>query len=703
MLDGNDKNTFYALRLLRDLVAERRKPIIIWAGAGVSVWCGFPSWQETATRVQSSYQKFESKYDRVEGQRLFQEGKLPELFELLRQTSPRRYNQELAALFTSRTPTPVYGRFLAIIKALAPLQIVTTNVDETLERNLPGTVAVQSPDLERCLDLLPAGTSFVAKLHGSASSVQSTVFTSSDYRRLLDHQTYLRTLQVLFAQATVLFIGYSLRDKYVLDLFEANCGARPLFGDGPHFLVTSSDSPPLPESISVIRYLPEPYADHRSAITVVDIVRVTTDAGSGWFAPENDAARGETVFGSGYFLTDVTPPGTWTSSQSLVLARATEPTTPNAIVGQGFDSSELPQQTSPAMHDLIVGLVSFDYVHIPLSYAGRLHDLLGSATFWDLVRAGVFRFIYFELEPTMMFRSTDAVDGGDIGMLHASDTEGKPFTIEQQIRRQMRPVPGRETEADELFGTLARNVSTFDRARFNIPSLTRGALLHPSVQRLLGISDAIFPNSVPRWATFPVIRLAHTIMAGCACDNFGLAATKIGFGSEILVGAAFAVSAARDWADSVSSYVLTGRFNSDLGNYVQSTPSVWATILAFRDTQAGTSLRREILQEVATNAGGEFVTSVNAGLRRIVPSPVMDSARDQLTELMFRRSKEIAVVPAVWTNVRNSDAIARLWRARSRRELEAHCKVFGIRSNDLCPCRSGEKLRDCCFAALRDR
>jgi hypothetical protein len=701
MLDGNDKETFYALRVLRDLVAEHRKPVIIWLGAGVSMWCGFPSWQETAARVHASYRKFESKYDKVEGQRLLQEERFPELFELLRHTSPQRYNRELATLFTSRTPTPVYGRFLGIVKALTPLRAITTNVDETLERNLPAAVAVQSSDLERCLDLLSTATSFVAKLHGSVSSVESTVFTTADYQRLLHAPTYLRTLQVLFAQATVVFVGYGLRDKYVLDLFEANCGARPLFGDGPHFLVQSSGSPSLPETIKVIRYLPEPYADHRSAITVLDVIRATRDVGTGWFASDNDQPRITSAFESGYFLTDVTPPGTWQSSQSLELAR--EGWKQNTIVGQGFDNSELPQRTSTAMHDLMVGLACFDYVHIPLSYAGQLHNLLGSATFWDLVKAGVFRFIYFEWEPAMNFRGLDVVCGGDIGMCRISNPDGKPFKIEQQISRQIVPVPGREADANQLLDTLAANVTTFDHGKFNIPSLTRGALLHPSVQRLLGVSDAVFPSSLPRWVTFPVMRLAHTIMAGCACDNFSLAATKIGFGSEVVVGAAFAVSAARDWADSVSSYVLTGRFNSDLEGYVGATPSVWPTILEFRDTQAGTDLRREVLQEVATNAGSEFVASVNAGLRRIVPTHVMDNARDQLTDLLFRNTSESTVVPAVWTNVRNSDAIARLWRARSKRELDAHCRKFGIGPKNLCPCGSGEKLRDWCAEALKVR
>jgi hypothetical protein len=700
MLNGSDKETFYALRVLRDIVAERRKPVMIWAGAGVSMWSGFPSWQETASRVQAGFRKFEPKYDKVEGQRLFDEGKFPELFELLRQINPHRYRQELAAQFTSRAPAPVYGRFLGIVKALTPLQIITTNVDEMLERNLPAATAVQTSDLERCLDLLPAETSFVAKLHGSVSTIDSTVFATTDYQRLLDSPTYLSILQKLFAQATVVFIGYSMRDKYVLDLFEGNCGARPLFGDGPHFLVQASDSPPLPDSIKVIRYLPEPHSDHRSAITVLDIVRVTRDAGTGWFAPENEQPRERPAFESGYFLTDVTPPGTWTSSQSLILGPKGD-LMPNVIVGQGFDNSELPQQTSPAMHDLIVGLTSFDFVHVPLSHAARLHDLLGSSTFWDLVKAGVFRFIYFETEPLVMFRSANAVSGGDVGVYNRSAEDGKPFTVDQQVRMQFKAAPGREAEVDQLINTLTASVFTFDQARFNIPSLTRGALLHPAVQRLLGISDAISPNCLPRWVTFPVIRLAHTIMAGCACDNFSLPATKIGFGSEILVGAAFAVSAARDWADGVSSFVLTGRFNGDLGAFAELNPSVWSTILRFRDTQAGVNLRREILQELATSAGGEFAASVNAGLRNIVPSAVMDEARAQLSGLLFRTSNESAVVPAVWTNLRNTDAIARLWRARSRRELDAHCRVMGIRPKDLCPCDSGEKLRDCCAEALR--
>jgi hypothetical protein len=162
------------------------------------------------------------------------------------------------------------------------------------------------------------------------------------------------------------------------------------------------------------------------------------------------------------------------------------------------------------------------------------------------------------------------------------------------------------------------------------------------------------------------------------------------------------VAGARDWADNVSSYVLTSGFSADLGAYVESNPSVLNALMTFRDTQAGVDLRREILEELATNSGAEFVASVNAGLKRLVPTTIMDNARSELSGLLFRTNPDSPVVPAVWTNIRNSDSIARLWRARSKKELDEYCRTRGVRERDLCPCGSGEKLRFCCAQALRD-
>ncbi|HYL47419.1 MAG TPA: SIR2 family protein [Candidatus Limnocylindrales bacterium] len=702
MLDGNDKETFHAIRLLRDVVDKHQKPIILWAGAGVSKWCGFPTWQESAEHFHSSFLKLEARYDQALGLKLLLENRLPELFELCQHTNRKTYNRELVSLFNSRTPTPVYSRFLRLANPIKPLQIITTNVDETLEHNISTTETIQKSNFERCLDLTNSATSFIAKLHGSISHVESTVFSAADYQGLLNDTRHLSILQSLFTQSIVVFIGYGLRDQYILDLLAANSSSRPLFGDGPHFLVSSGDFRSLPESIKTIRYLDDPYADHRSALTVLDIIRVVKQGGHVWFAPNEESVPTEDRQASAYFITDITPPGTWASSQSLVLeGQQGQGSGFNAVIGQGFLDSELPSRVSPAIHDLTVGLVSFDHIYVPLSYVGALHGVLGSEAFWNLVKASVCRFIHFEHQPVMMFRSPEEVSGGDIGWLHLSVDGGRPPTVDEEIRKQIGAMPGHEAEVENLFAILRAGVSNFDHERFNVPSLTRGALLHPSVRRLLGISDAVLPTSLPRWAAFPVIRLAHTIMIGCACENFALPAAKVGFGAEVLVGAAFAVSAARDWADSVTSYVITSRFNTDLGAFVQSNPSMWNALLDFRETQAGISLRREILDELATNAGSEFSASVNAGLKHIVPSSVMQNARDQLSALLFRSDRKSRVVPAVWTNVRNSDSIAALWRARCKHELEEYCRSRGLKHRHPCPCGSGELLRFCCGEALR--
>jgi phage FluMu protein gp41 len=699
MLNGDDQATFYALRQLRDVVESREKPIIIWVGAGVSKWCRFPTWDETAEHLHRAYIKLEHQYDKNKGQALISEGKLPEAFEIFRQVNQTRYNRKLAYLFGPKGLTPVYSRFLSIIRHITPLQIVTTNIDETLEKRLPEAMTVQRSDLERCIELVGSQSCFVAKLHGSISSVESLVFSTRDYQQIQTDAIYLKALETLFARAAVVFIGYSLRDQYVLDLFAATSQTRTLFGDGPHFLVCSSEPNGLPTSIKAIRYTPEAYADHRSAILALDIIRVVKEGPHISFPPEAKPQPAQNRFQSAYFISDVTPPGTWTSSQSLELARKDGVKT-NAVVGQGFIDSELPDRTSQAMHDLTVGLVSFDHLFVPLSCAANLHDLLGSATFWNVVTAGILRFIYFENEPVMMYESLDAVNGGEIGVCHLSDENGAPLTVAKQIRRQLRAIPGRESEAEPMFKALEDRTCIFDQQRFHLPSLTRGALLHPSVRNLLGISDAVLPTSMPRWSCFPVLRLAHAIMFGCACENFDLPAAKVGFGSEILVGAAFSVSAARDWADTVSSYVLTSRFDADLGSYLQSDPSILTALLKFRDTAAGTALRSEILDELATNEGSEFVASVNAGLRQIIPNTIMQKAHDQLSGLLLRRHMGTGLVPAVWTNLRNSDETARLWRARSMRELQQVCRSRRIGHDGLCPCGSGEKLRFCCEQAL---
>jgi hypothetical protein len=51
MLDGNEKQNFYSLMRLRDVVVEGSKPLVFWLGAGTSRWCGYPSWDELGAQL----------------------------------------------------------------------------------------------------------------------------------------------------------------------------------------------------------------------------------------------------------------------------------------------------------------------------------------------------------------------------------------------------------------------------------------------------------------------------------------------------------------------------------------------------------------------------------------------------------------------------------------------------------------------------
>jgi hypothetical protein len=365
-----------------------------------------------------------------------------------------------------------------------------------------------------------------------------------------------------------------------------------------------------------------------------------------------------------------------------------------------FIASEVPFNVSTAMHDLAVGLICFDLVYLPFSDLTKIHDLLSFQGFWTLVEAGLLRFVHIP-EPAVIFPNSSSVSGGEIGMIGRMGSDGKPVTVESEIRRALLPGKGHERTAEMLFDKLAGFVTPLalsDTAP--LADLVRGALIHPPVQKILGISEAFLPTQIPRWHVFPALRLANLILAGHVCQSLKIPAARVSYGGETLVGAAFSIAAAQDWADDVASYVLSGRFSTDLGDMIFHDPQILSAILQFRDTQEGVSLRQRVRGALSLNEGTEFIASVNAGLQRNIPSRLLEEARSQLSGLLMPHVRAHAPTSAVWNNVQNSDGSLRLWRARSLSILTEYCGKNSIRPYDPCPCGSGESLKFCCLPEL---
>jgi hypothetical protein len=373
----------------------------------------------------------------------------------------------------------------------------------------------------------------------------------------------------------------------------------------------------------------------------------------------------------------------------------------DVTIGSGFVYSEIPSGVSTAMHDLTVGLICFDVVYLPFSDLTKVHDLLTSQRFWILVNAGLIRFVHAPREPAVIFPDKSMVDGGDLGMMGRLGRDGQPLTIGDDIRRLIIPAKGKEQEVEVLFEKLATLVVPLGEAETaELPELVRGALLHPSVQKVLGISEAFLPTKIPRWNVFPALRLANLVFVGQVCRTLNIPAARVGFGGETLVSAAFSVDSARDWAAEVANYVLGARFNTDLGEMVFQNPQILNAILQFRDTQEGVSLRARISELLLVNEGAEFIASVNAGLKRNIPGQLLEEARNQLSGLLVPQAVGRSVAGAVWNNMQNSDPSLHLWRARSLSMLHEHCARNRIGPYDSCPCGSGESLRFCCAQPL---
>lgn len=269
------------------------------------------------------------------------------------------------------------------------------------------------------------------------------------------------------------------------------------------------------------------------------------------------------------------------------------------------------------------------------------------------------------------------------------------------IHRAMSPAPGKEKAAEQLFEEIERRTIIYRRAdEINLPSLIRSALLMPAVSRLLGIGDAILPTQTPRWLRYPYLRLGHLVQTAALSTEYGIQAAKVSFGGIQLTSAAFGVQPAELYAEQMASYAMSGHFDSDLGALVYHDAAIVRGILRFRSSAEGESFRREIGQVLAVGNGRELNTSIRAGLSRTIPISVLQRAHDKMLALMTE-SARVARVQAVWGNVPQSDSVTRRWRERSEKILLDLCKARGIGKDDPCICKSGEKLRLCCWAPLR--
>ena len=87
-----------------------------------------------------------------------------------------------------------------------------------LEKSLADAATIGRHDLQRAVEMLVQGQSFVCKLHGTISDVSSTVFTTAEYDALVRDAGTIALLERVVGTSSVMFIGSSQ--------FSVNTGVR---------------------------------------------------------------------------------------------------------------------------------------------------------------------------------------------------------------------------------------------------------------------------------------------------------------------------------------------------------------------------------------------------------------------------------------------------------------------------------------------
>ena len=482
MLNADDSYTPASLYRLREVVCQGR-PTVLWIGAGASRWAGLLSWHDSARKMSKVFGKSVPGFPDERSKALILSKDYPAVFQLCKEADRKLYNRILLEQLRCPKIEHIYEQFILRLKDITPLQIVTTNVDLCLEQQLGPIDVIEKADLERCSEEIQKRAPFIAKLHGSISAVQSIVFATDDYKNLVEDVQHLAAIKSIFSLASVIFLGYSVQDEYVIKLLGESESEHKLFGNGPHFLVTNAPGPP-DRGLHRIAYRLIQHPDHRAALQVLNVMQQT---GTKIIveSPAVSSVLPEAQKESGFYISDFQPSGTRITGQALELGNIDSETRIRALIGLGFAQGELPSSETVAFHDLAVGLICFDRVFLPLSSVGALGERTPENVLWPIVESGAIKFVDIIHNPFFVAMPESLV--GEVGIARIQDPRQQETRSSlSEIRKMVKAAPGGEQQTENRIERLNAAVISFsDSERLGLPAMVREALLLPHVSELL--------------------------------------------------------------------------------------------------------------------------------------------------------------------------------------------------------------------------
>jgi len=186
----------------------REEKVILWVGSGFSCYAGYPSGSELCSLLLSSIGEL------PEGGIVTDSVSLQDAADCYVQKNGREeLNQFLVEQFGKDPVHQDIHEALALINRIK--YVVTTNYDPLFEHAYRDRIIVVSHDEDLPgLSEYPEKT-ILLKIHGDVTDPDNLIITSEDYKKFDSKSIVWSKLRSLFAEKSVVFIGYSLQDPNV--------------------------------------------------------------------------------------------------------------------------------------------------------------------------------------------------------------------------------------------------------------------------------------------------------------------------------------------------------------------------------------------------------------------------------------------------------------------------------------------------------
>ncbi len=226
---------------LDDLIASfSQNNTVLFAGAGISISAGLPSWQKfmndllddlEAGYPNKSFKKardFAKKGDYIMAAELIKEETGPSLSKSI----DNKFSPE-----PEKKPGPAHKELARISFSFA----ITTNYDSLLEQAYgAGIKSFTWQNISDFFKYIKKDEFAILKLHGDSIIDNTHIMARNDYVGLMGNFLVNSVLSSFLSHRTFLFLGYSLQDPNIIKLLE---NGKSIFGNyfGPHYIFLYED------------------------------------------------------------------------------------------------------------------------------------------------------------------------------------------------------------------------------------------------------------------------------------------------------------------------------------------------------------------------------------------------------------------------------------------------------------------------------